>query len=189
MQNEPGSAILATRVSKSTEWEIQARNCLTHRLLPARRQFYWRAPWFHAKTASNSYVSDHKKTWKNGPTQQHQVQLISLHASFSHPRITFAFNMDSRAKASSPMPSRRWQQQHTKSNTLASIVRRDPHVDSWNCTKPKPRGSPVILLRIKMTSFREPHFPKWVLSISSVVCHVRPPRKIFPSTSASVKFA
>lgn len=63
--------------------------------------------------------------------------------------------------------------------------RRDPHVDSWNCTKPKPRGSPVILLRIRMTSFRAPHFPKCVLSMSSVVCQVRPPRKIFPSTSAS----
>ena len=54
-----------------------------------------------------------------------------------------------------------------------------------NWTKPKPLGSPVILLRMRMTSFREPHFPKCVLSISSVVCHVRPPRKILPSTSAS----
>lgn len=64
-------------------------------------------------------------------------------------------------------------------------TRQDPHVDAWNWTKPKPRGSPVILLRMRMTSFRAPHFPKCPLSISSVVCHVRPPRKIFPSTSAS----
>lgn len=43
----------------------------------------------------------------------------------------------------------------------------------------------MILFRMRMTSFRAPHFPKCVLSISSVVCHVRPPRKILPSTSAS----
>lgn len=61
----------------------------------------------------------------------------------------------------------------------------NPHEESWNCTNPNPRGSPVILLRMRMTSFKVPHFPKCVLSISSVVCHVRPPKKILPSTSAS----
>lgn len=79
------------------------------------------------------------------------------------------------------------QQPYVGQNEQPPAMKPKPSHDiSLNCTNPKPRGSPVVLLRMRMTSLRAPHFEKWVLSMSSVVCQVKPPRKILPSTSTSV---
>mmetsp|Transcript_3671 Transcript_3671/g.10477 ORF Transcript_3671/g.10477 Transcript_3671/m.10477 type:complete len:263 (-) Transcript_3671:185-973(-) len=69
------------------------------------------------------------------------------------------------------LPSIVWMPATTLSAVAASL----------KVTKPKPRDTPVVLLRMTAASVTSPNLPKYSLIASSSVAHVMPPRNNLPS--------
>ena len=108
---------------------------------------------------------------KEGLVRERRRSLPSIAPSAVLTRGGGALPWGTAGLISTRRPSMVWMPATTESAVAASL----------KVTKPKPRDTPVVLLRMTAASVTSPNRPKYSLIASSSVAHVMPPRNNLPS--------